>query len=970
MFEGHIHVHTEYSMLDGMARIEELIIKAKEMGQSGIAITDHGSSSGLYEAWKLGKKYDFNVCLGEEFYIEPPSEELKTGHLILIAKNETGLANIFHLQKLAYDNMYYKPRINLDMLEEYHNGLLCTTACIANPIGQLILRDENILALNYLNELKKIFGDDLYVELQSSTSEDVIKVNKVLADFIESYDYKCIVTSDVHYLNKEDYKTHEVLLAMQQKAKMSSKKRWRFEHNDYWLKSEQEMLQDLKEIPDSIVERCMGGIAEVLEKCKGVEFQLEDHLPRVYASEQEEQKALKRLVTNGWIHKILPRGEGTDTFSNDLMKELNVIAQTGYSGYFLVVQEYAKWAREHGIQVGDGRGSGAGSKVAYTIDITDVNPETYDLLFERFLSPGRQPDFDIDFSDIDAVFKHLQDVYGEDNVARVGAFTRFTAKSAMQKVLSAFEFSQKQIRELTALMPDELSFTFEEALQRNQKLNKFFEEHDELRDIIFKFEGIIEHMSTHAGGVIICNDLTYMLPIMVRAEDKEKMIIALDKRDLEELGHYKFDILGLSYLTVMKNITDFVDIDWASVNYEDSNVYEMLQKGNVTGVFQLSDQRDKVVEQCPVCFEDLIAINALIRPGVCDWRTYLSARRTDEKNELSSLPFMKNTHGLIVYQDQYLQLAQHYAGWDIAYSDKHIRKNKHILQDDLLKEKWLKDSEGREDIWDEITKVVAGGYGFNRAHSTSYARLSYQTAYCKYYYPEAFYAAYLTQYIDKPDKINVAVSELKEQNIKLLHPDVNLSEDRFIPTNEGILMPLNSIKSVGGSALYAIAQIKPIQSFQDFMDRRIKKFVKANALEMLIKSGAFDFDNPNRYELLCQWKDTYEYQPNYMYEFEAFGFYLNETPFDKYNIKPWENTIEGHTGITIGQITDIVIRQDKRGDDMAFATLINNIDTIKLIIFSSVWKKIEITEGDIVFCRGKKDKTNMLVNTVEVLHDD
>ena len=318
-FAGHLHVHTEYSMLDGMTPIEELIVKAKEIGQTGIAITDHGGSSGLYEAWKLGKKHDFNVLLGEEFYFENPIAELKTGHLILIAKNEEGLRNIFKLQQLAYDNIYYKPRINFEMLKDYSSGLVCTTACIANAIGQLILKVEKVLAMNHLIRLKEIFGEDLYVELQSTTNQDVHTVNEELSKWIKDMDLKCILTTDVHYLDKEDYEVHETLLCIQQKAKMSSPKRWKFEHNDYWLKTEEELIEDAHSVPPDLIEKCMFYTSEIFEKCKGVDFEIKDHLPQFCKTREDEDILLHKKTMDGYKDKVCFRNEGNQQFLKDLL---------------------------------------------------------------------------------------------------------------------------------------------------------------------------------------------------------------------------------------------------------------------------------------------------------------------------------------------------------------------------------------------------------------------------------------------------------------------------------------------------------------------------------------------------------------------------------------------------------------------------------------------------------------------------
>lgn len=967
-FPGHLHVHTEYSPLDGLAKIEELVSKAKSLGQNFIAITDHGSSSGLFECAALSEKYDIKILLGEEFYFENP-EVLKLGHLILIAKNKQGLRNLFKLQSLAYDNFYYKPRINLKMLQEFHEGLICTTACIANQIGQYILKNEDCLALRHIYELKQIFNDDLYIEMQSSTSEEVIRVNKKLEEFCKGYGFQSIITNDVHYVNKEDYSIHEVLLCIQQKGKMSSPKRWKFEQNDYWLKSGKEIEQYLDYLDKETIRNSYINLQAIADKCeKGLDLEYGNYLPKFYDTKEEEDNQLSSMVWNEYINgRIEKRKEKNNEFKQDLLKELRIISETGYSGYFLIVQEYINWAKENNILVGDGRGSGAGCKVAYTIGITEVNPQKYDLLFERFLTPGREPDFDVDFSDINAVFKHLQDRYGVKNVARVGAFSRFTAKSAIRKVMGVFGFSQSEIAVIVSMLPKRLNFTLEEALNESDELTLWFENNKNLLSIIRKLEGIVEHMSTHAGGVIICKGLTDILPIITDSDDREKMIVALDKKQLEKLGHYKFDILGLRSLTLMGDILKQTGkIDWHDIDFEDENIYKMLCSGDVLGVFQLSDQKDKVVQQQPKNFEDLIAINALIRPGVCDWDEYLDRRFKNSEDNYE--PYMNCTHGLIVYQDQYLQLARTYADWDIAFSDKHIRKNKDILNDTELKNKWMKDSNGMEDLWTTICEIVSGGYGFNRAHSTSYAILTYQTAYMKYYYPKEFYASYMTQNVDDSTKISEIINILKQKKIKVIPPDINGSTNKFTATEEGIVMPLNTIKGVGGSVVSEINRLKPIKGIQDFMDRRIKRFIKSNAIENLIKAGCFDFENNNRTSLLQEYTKCSDEALNYEFEKEVFGYYLSESPFDEYDVKPFSTYLNGEQVITVAIPMEVNIRFDKRGQEMAFVTAINNTDTIRMILFSSIWKKFQCQEGQLILIKGKKDKGSLIVSYIENLN--
>jgi DNA polymerase-3 subunit alpha len=447
---------------------------------------------------------------------------------------------------------------------------------------------------------------------------------------------------------------------------MSNQKRWKFEQIDYWLKSEEEIFAEVPYLDSSVKEAALSNIQEIIDKCN-VDFTLlsGNFLPHFAdMTKEQEDEALEEMALANYVRRVCERKEGNPGFLSDVHKELSVIRETGYSGYFLIVQEYTNWAKDHGILVGDGRGSGAGSKTAYTVGITEVNPQKYGLLFERFLSPGREPDFDIDFSDIDAVFSHLQSVYGSSNVARVGAYNRMSAKSAIRKIMGAFEFTQGEISKVVGYLPDRLKFSFTEALDESESLRRFFDNHDDLRRIIFQLEGRISHMTTHAGGVIICKELTSMLPVTVV---EGKLVVEMDKYGIAELGHYKFDILGLESLSLVDSVLDNIEgtIEWHSVDYEDQHIYDMLCSGDVFGVFQLSEQKDKVVEQQPRSFEDLIAINALIRPGVGDWNEYLRRRRNNLGESFSrGLDYLESTAGVIVYQEQYLLLAYTYAGWD------------------------------------------------------------------------------------------------------------------------------------------------------------------------------------------------------------------------------------------------------------------------------------------------------------------
>ena len=975
----HLHVHTEHSALDGQCKIPDLMLRARELGQTAIAITDHGSTSGLFEAYTMQEEYGVKVIFGTEFYFENPQDKKRNGHLILLAKNYNGLQNIFRLQAEAHtNNFYYKPRINFDMLKKYHEDTICLSACIANQMAQLILSGENVLAMQHFYELKSIYGDDFYLELQSSTMEEVINVNKKYEEWHRSGFSNVVITNDVHYTLKDDWEVHEVLLAIQQKKKMNDPKRWRFPQKDYWLKSEEEILAELQYLHTDTIANAFSSIEHIVEQCN-VEIPHGNFLPCFGGlCREDEDKVLHDLVMEKYMTRIKERGEHNAQFFSDICKELKVISEEGYSGYFLIVQEYVNWARDNGILVGDGRGSGAGSKVAYTLGITEINPQKYDLLFERFLSHGREPDFDIDFSDISSVFKHLQDLYGQDSVARVGAYNRMTCKSALRKVMSAYGMSMSETSRVVAMLPQQLSFTLEEALAYSADFRQWMSVNPIIHRCVEVFEGVMSHMSTHAGGVIICPEISSMVPILVDKDDNTKLVVGLDKKMVEKLGHYKFDILGLNSLILLDNTLKNIDrkINWFDIDYEDQNVYNMLCKGDVLGVFQLSEQEDKVKEQQPKCFDDLIAINALIRPGVGDWHEYIERRRTGIYQGKDATPYLDSTSGIIVYQEQYLLLASTYAGWDIAYSDRCIRKNPDIVNDEALATKFVYDgvANGYEieeliEVWDDICKVVSAGYGFNKSHSTSYARLSYQTAYLKHYYPAEFYSALLTMNGEDVGKVARIQKQMKEVGIKLLNPDINLSDDKFKPVDGNVLYRLNSITGVGGSTVYEINRLKPIKSFDDFMERRVPKFIRINTIESLIKAGCFDFDGKSRYELLQQLDKDVVQRKDYEWEREAFGYYLNNSPYQQYATPDLKTIAENQVFSTIGEVTEISERYDRTGKAMAFLSVTNSGGVFRAVAFSNTWANEEYKKtlqvGTMVLLRGKWSKGSILINQVE-----
>ena len=729
---GHLHVHTEYSTLDGMAKIKELVKRAKELGQEFIAITDHGTCGGHYEFEKVCNDEGIKPILGTEFYMSRSNQASKEDsgyHLIVFAKDQTGLENLYELQARAFkENFYRKPHINFDMLSELKEGLIVTSACIGGVIGQLTL-DNPLEARTEAKKYKSAFGDDFYLEIQPNDIPDQWTMNKEVIKISKELDIKLIATNDIHYVLKSDAKIHEVLLALQVGQKMNSEKRFKFPTNDYWCKSIEEMIEtfdgyDVNE-KVSIMEALMN-TSEVANKCnaKCIKGNFLPHYPKLNGMSEDDYLAEK--TWEGFEKKYPKDYPNRAQIRKDIINELDVISKTGYSGYFINVADYIVNARENGVLVGDGRGSGAGSKVVYCMDITNVDPVPYNLLFERFLAIGRVPDLDVDFSDQEHVFKHLQDLHGIDNVARIRAYGTLSCKNVVRKVLSAFDFTQQQIAIISGSIPKRLDVTCDEAYNESDVFRNFMDSNEHIWSCIKRLEGTISHESKHAGGFVVYNGLTRLTPCGYENDSKGNRtipIVQFDKKMIESCGFYKMDVLGLENLTTVRYALDMikenegVDLDLDVIDYEDKDVYDMLCEGDVSGVFQLANQGAMIIEQRPRKFDDLIAINALIRPGVGDFNEYV-ARRKGKKFDIHPDRewYMKDTMGLMTYQEQFLLDCKTYAGWDVAFADNNIRKNKNIKNDEAIRTKFMNDvlSNGYSEelaleLWKEIEDAVSGG---------------------------------------------------------------------------------------------------------------------------------------------------------------------------------------------------------------------------------------------------------------------
>lgn len=992
----HLHLHTEYSPLDGLSKVEEVILRVKELGMESVAFTDHASMGSLYEAQKLGQKHGIKVIQGCEFYHRI---EDKNAHIIVLAKNKIGLKNMHKLHEYAYvEGFYKKPNISMEKLIEWKEGLIVSTACLGSELNQLILKNEMDSANEYIKFMKHEFGEDFYIEVQSNSIAEQEYVNRQLVNLANKHKVKYILTNDIHYTYEDDAFAHEVLLGLQHNKKFSDEKRYKFPSQDFWIKSPKEVFETTSGLTQEEILTAMSTTQEIVDKCNSA-YQKGKYLPKFWKQDKPARKQLAELINEG--SKRINKDKDKN-YMNKLQYELNIIDEEGYCDYYLIVQDYINIARNAGILVGDGRGSGSGSKVAYAVDISRIDPEEYGLLFERFMAKNRSPDFDVDFSDQNFVFNYLRNKYGVNNVARIVAYGTLAPKAASRKVLSFFEKDKGDINTIAKLIPD-LCKSMEDAYSASPDLLKFKSKYPIEFGIIERLQNRISHESTHAGGLVIYEGLNELIPLKSDSSDRSFRTASFDKYMLEELGFYKFDILGLITLPIIHTTLSYIksnkgiDVDLYSIDKEDSSVYDMLCEGDVSGIFQLNNQQSKVMQQKPRNFKDLIAINALIRPGVCDWNEYIERRETGDY-EIHPLreKYIKETMGLIAYQEQYMLDAQVFAGWDLAYADKHIRKNKYIRADLELRDKFYEDSTSRGHdkefiikLWEEIVSIVEKGYGFNKSHSASYAVISFQTAWLKHYYPVEFYAAMMSYESTSTDgqiQISSYIKECKKRGIKILPPDLNKGSDMFIPVENSIMYKLNMISDLGDSAYEEILKLRPFLSFDDFMERRTKSKIKDNVIVKLIKAGCFDFSNPNRQELMIELLKTkrnktqikQDYIPEVEYndkiknewEKDSIGVYLTKHPLSDKNNKEFSEYKDNETAYIWVMIDDIKTVIDKNKNEMAFITTSTEIDVVRIVCFKDSWKQykdvlLSNSSDKLYFITGRKDGSNLLLSKLE-----
>ena len=892
----HLHIHSEYSLLDGANRIKDLPKRAKELGMDAIAITDHGVMYGVIDFYKECKKQGVKPIIGCEVYVAPrerfdkePGIDNKNNHLILLAKNMQGYKNLSKLVSLGFiDGYYYKPRIDREILEKYHEGLICLSACLAGSVNQALLNGDEEKAEEIALWHKKVFGDDYYIEIQNNGLKEQVLANQKLVKLARKLNLPLVSTNDAHYLKREDAYNHEILLCIQTGKRMSDEDRMKFDTEELYVKSPEEMMEYFKAFPDAIE-----NTVKIADKCN-LEFEFgHTILPNydVPAEFETHYDFLKKLCEDGLKKRY---GENIpEEYKKRAEYELGVINKMGYVDYYLIVWDYIHYAKTHDIPVGPGRGSGAGSILAYAIEITDIDPMKYNLLFERFLNPERvsMPDFDVDFSDEQRqeIIDYVCNKYGHDRVSQIITFGTLAAKNAIRNVARALDIPLPETDKIAKMIPNAVHMTIKQAMEQNVELRNLYENDEKVKnllDISMWLEGMPKNTSTHACGVVITKDpVDSYVPLYVRDGQNATQYIMTT---LEELGLLKMDFLGLRTLTVIKDTKKMVkeskniDIEFDN-EMNDPNVYKLWQEGRTCGIFQFESQgmTNFMQELKPDSLEDLIAGVSLYRPGPMDQiPRYVKGKQTGnyEYTHPSLEPILNVTYGCMVYQEQVMQIVRDLAGYSLGRADLVRRAMGKKKLDVMAKEREVfihgqVDDEGNvivpgcvrngidevsaNKIFDEMAEFAK--YAFNKSHAACYAVVSYQTAYLKCYYPSEFMAAMLNSYLGNLDKAPFYIDECRSLNIKILKPDINLSSYKYSVENQDIRMGLGSIKNVGEEPIKAIIDERnkngKFESFTSFCERIADKSVNKKCIESLIKAGAFDEFNQTRATLLVSFEN-------------------------------------------------------------------------------------------------------------------
>ncbi len=891
----HLHVHTEYSLLDGSGKIKEMVLRTKELGMDSLAITDHGVMYGVIDFYKACLSEGIKPIIGCEVYVapnsrfdrEPGAGEERYYHLVLLAENNTGYHNLMKIVSRGFlEGFYYKPRIDYEVLEQFHEGLIALSACLGGEVAVNLRRGFYEEARKSAVKMRELFGEhNFFLELQDHGMQEQKNVNQGLLRLSQETSIPLVATNDIHYTFAEDAVAHDILLCIQTQKKVTDENRMRYDGGQYYIKSPQDMEELFPYAREAI-----SNTYEIAKRCNVTitfgEYKLPVYpVPAPYSAFDYLTKQCKE-----GLEKRYPVIE--QELWDRLYYELETIQSMGFIDYFLIVWDFIKYSKDHGIMVGPGRGSAAGSIVAYALEITDIDPIKYNLLFERFLNPERltMPDIDIDFcyERRQEVIDYVSAKYGKDKVVQIITFGTMAARAVIRDVGRALDLSYAQVDVVAKMIPFELGITIEKALKSNSELRSLYESDEQVKHLIDmskRLEGLPRHTSMHAAGVVIGKESLDEFVPLSRSSD-ESVTTQFTMTTLEELGLLKMDFLGLRTLTVIQNAVKLIHKGEASMNkmdlnqidYSDSKVYEMISAGKTEGVFQLesSGMKSFMKELKPKNLEDVIAGIALYRPGPMDFiPKYIKG-----KNELGQIayecpqlePILAPTYGCIVYQEQVMQIVRELAGYSFGRSDLVRRAMSKKKESVMMKERqtfvYGNEEEGvpgcvkngiaeavANHIFDEMIDFAK--YAFNKSHAAAYAVVSYQTAYLKYYHPVAFMAALMTSVIDNPGKVSEYIYTCRQMEIPILPPDINEGDAVFTVSEGGIRYALCAIKGIGRPVIEAVVfereQNGPFKNLKDFAARLSGKEVNKRTIESFIKAGVFQGIHSNRRQLMMSY---------------------------------------------------------------------------------------------------------------------
>lgn len=902
----HLHVHTEYSLLDGFSRVKTLVKRAKEKGMTAVAITDHGCMFGAIDFYKAAKAEGIKPIIGCEVYTAPrkltdkdPNYDKHQGHLVLLAKDMTGYKNLIKIVSKSYvDGFYYKPRTDMDELKKHSQGLIALSACLAGDVPRAIMNGNYDKARKLAMEYRDIFGNgNYYLEIQDHGLPEQKQVNTEVVRLSRELNIPLVATNDVHYVDKDDAKIQDILMCLQMQKTIDDENRMKFPSDEFYLKSREEMEQLFPEL-----EEALDNTNEIAERCN-VEFEFHKyHLPRYDVPEG--------YTTNGYFRELCQKGlverygeDCPEEYKERLEYELNTIENMGYVEYFLIVWDFINFAKQNNIMVGPGRGSAAGSIVAYTLKITDIDPMKYSLLFERFLNPERvsMPDIDIDFcyERREEVIDYVKRKYGEDHVAQIITFGTMGAKIAIRDVARVLNVSYNKADQIAKEIPFELGMTIDKAMDSNPTLVDLYESDAEAREVIDiskRLEGTLRHASTHAAGVVIArNPVDEYVPLY---KHQDSITTQFTMTTLEELGLLKMDFLGLRTLTVIRDALDLIElnrdikgytehIDFSKMEYDDDEVFETLSQGNTLGVFQLesSGMRNFMKQLKPNSFEDIVAGISLFRPGPMDSiPTYIENKNNPENVTYINdklRPILEVTYGCLVYQEQVMQVVRDLAGYSYGRSDL-VRRAMSKKKMDVMEEErqyfihgkfddegnieipgCIRNGISEEDankIFDDMIDFAR--YAFNKSHAAAYGVLAYETAYLKVHYPVEFMAALMTSIMGNSDKVVEYIRECNVIGIPVNPPDINKSFAKFSVEGDSIRFGLAAVKNVGVNVIENIVKEREengeFKDFVDFAKRLDSKDTNKRMIESLIKCGAFDQISENRATLMAGYESVLE----------------------------------------------------------------------------------------------------------------